>query len=334
MQEDTKQLNELVNQQQAVKLLDPLIKACGSAQENHRAIEQELLRNGFGSASTGIAKVLYSAFKEAVGRAKATEFADAPWRLVRNVAISLNNDSRTPKAAAAIIDGLVEYFSTSRPSAELVEILEQDKRASEKHVIQQELEPALKGSRWKAAISLLDRLVTIETDSEEVAALKKVREAAAGKRRSQYIGRAIWVGVAAILALAVFANRDDQSPPAASRRMTSNDFSSIPPPTPKPQIAGDFSEDRPPIGTGLTLSRANVRYCAFQSVRLEALRDSISDDYADAFNRLVNDWNSRCSHNRYFASDRRVVDNDVLVSRSNLQAEGRAIAGNWAQRRP
>ena len=336
MEEDTKQLNDLVNQQQAVKLLDPLIKACGSAQENHRAIEQELLRNGFGSASTGITKVLYSAFKEAVGRAKGTEFADAPWRLVRNVAISLSNESRSPKAAAAIINGMIDYFSTDRPSAELVEILKADKRASEKHVIQQELEPALKGDRWKAAISLLDRLLTIETDSEEVAALKKVREAAAGKRRSQLMARWVSATAALILLLAVLGNQKNSqtysppprySPPAQYAPAVPS-YGSAPSSLPDTSTAPTVV--RPPAGKDLQFTQANLRYCALQNAMLEAARPLLnSGTGTPAFNAYVDDWNSRCSSYQYRLSDKSTVDAEVENQRTAIEGRARAFADIW-----
>src|SRR5712671_5630642 len=45
-------------------------------------------------------RLIYDAFAEAVITTSNTDIADLPWRLVRNVAISLNNESRAPKAAA------------------------------------------------------------------------------------------------------------------------------------------------------------------------------------------------------------------------------------------
>jgi uncharacterized membrane protein (UPF0127 family) len=336
MQEDTKQLNELVNQQQAVKLLDPLIKACGSAQENHRAIEQELLRNGFGSASTGIVKVLYSAFKEAVGRAKGTEFSDAPWRLVRNVAISLNNESRSPKAAAAITEGLIDYFSTDRPSAEAVEILEADKRASDKNVIQQELEPALKGSRWKTAILLLDRLLTIETDSEEVAALKNVRQTVAGKRRSQIMVRCGWATAAVIALLATLGNQKNSqtysppprySPPAQYAPAVPSSRSA---PISSPNTSTAPTIVRPPTGTDLQFTQANLRYCALQSAMFDAARPLIATETAlQAFNAYVDDWNSRCSSYQYRKSDKSTVDAEVANQTTAIEGRAREFADIW-----
>ena len=308
MEEDTKQLKELVSQQQAIKLLDPLIKACGNAQENHRAIEREVLRNGFGLRSGGIAKDLYEKFKDAVGKTKGTEFADAPWRLVRDIAISVNNKSRSSKAAAAIIEGLIEYFTTYRPTSEMVEALEQDKRTTGKNVIQQELDATVKSRRWKAAIPLTDRLLTIETDTDEAAALKKVRETIAGKRRSQVIARWGWAA-AAVIFLAIAAANQNNHPTYPSGPQYSSPApgvsSSVPAPRSLPNGAASNTSAtptivRPPAGTDLEFTPANLRYCAFQNVMLETARPLVTTETQhSAFNASVEDWNSRCGSYQY-----------------------------------
>jgi hypothetical protein len=110
MKEETTLLAQLHNQQTAAVLLEPLSKTYEAAQQNHRSLEQELLKTGFGPASKGIARTLYTAFADAVASTStAIDIADLPWRLVRNVAISLNNESKAPKAAVALINGLIQF---------------------------------------------------------------------------------------------------------------------------------------------------------------------------------------------------------------------------------
>jgi len=292
------------------------------------------LRNGFGSTSTGIAKDLYTAFKDAVGKTRETEFADAPWHLVRNVAISLNNESRSPKPAAAIINGLIDYFATNRPTTQVVEMLAQDKRVAEKGIIQQELDPALKGGRWKAAIPLLDRLLTIETDGEEVAALKKVRETVAGKRRSQIKVRWGWATAAVIALLATLGNQKNSqtysSPPRYSPQYAPAVPSSPTAPSSSPNTSTEPTFVRPPPGTDLQFTRANLRYCAFQNAMLGAARPLVTTETGlRAFNAFVEDWNSRCSSYQYRESDKSTVDLEVADQQSTFEARGRAFADVW-----
>jgi hypothetical protein len=265
MKEDGELLAQLHNQQTA---LEPLRKAYEEAQENHRLLEQELLKNGFGPASGGIAKTLYDAFAQAVRTTLNTDVADLPWRLVRNVAISLNNESRTPKAAAALINGLIQFFGANRPSTEVTALLEDDRQACNKMVIQADL-------------------------------------VIADRRRSKNIKGGFLLAAAAVILLIIITNQDNRAAYSSSSNQ---------------------SEDRPPIGTEITFTRANIRYCQFQGVRLEALRPLISSGSGSAFNRLIDDWNSRCSRYRYRASDKSAVDSEVITHRSALQSEGWAMA--------
>jgi hypothetical protein len=67
LREDATKLVELRNEQLANELLTPLLQACEKINKSHRTIEAELLRSGFGPASTGSAKALFDKFAAAVG---------------------------------------------------------------------------------------------------------------------------------------------------------------------------------------------------------------------------------------------------------------------------
>src|SRR5262249_37778413 len=154
-------------------LLEPLGKAYEQAQQNHRVLVQEILRNGFGPASKGAAKKLYDAFAEAVRATSTTNIADLPWRLVRNVAISLNNESRAPKAAASLIGGMIQFFTIQQPSTEVRDLLEKDKTACTKNIIQADLEGSLSAGHLSAAAGHVEKLLALEKDSAEQAALHR-----------------------------------------------------------------------------------------------------------------------------------------------------------------
>jgi hypothetical protein len=316
MTEESELLAQLHNQQTAAVLLEPLGKAYEEAQQNHRSLEQELLRNGFGPASKGIAKTLYDAFAAAVRSTSTTDIADLPWRLVRNVAISLNNESRAPKAAATLINGLIQFFGTHRPSGEVIGLLEGDRQACTRTIIQADLEKSLSAGRLNAAANLVDQLLALEKDADEVAALQKARAVIADRRRSKNIKVGFLIAAAAVILLIVVTNQDNRPTYASSPTRTTVD---------RPTHFS-LDEDQPPIGTGMTFTRANIRYCEFQYVRLEALRSVASSDSAFAFNALTDDWNSRCSRYRYQPSDKSAVDSEVGTRRSALQAEGWAMA--------
>jgi hypothetical protein len=317
MKEEIELLVQLHNQQTAAVLLEPLVKAYEEAQENHRLLEQELLRTGFGPRSHGVVKTLYDTFAETVRSTSTTDIADRPWHLVRNVAISLNNDSRAPKAAAALINGLIQFCDVHRPSAEVVALLDGDHQACTKTAIQSDLEKRLSAGQLNTAGKLLDKLLALEKDADEVAALQKARAVLADRRRRLKNIRVGWgIAAAAVILLIVITNQDNRPTYRSSSTQTTVDG-----PT---QLS--INEDRPPIGTGVNFTRANIRYCEFQSIRLEALRSLVRSGDTLAFNALVDDWNSRCGRYHYHSSDKSAVDAETITHRSNLQSEGWAMA--------
>jgi hypothetical protein len=320
MKEESDVLDQLHNQQTAAKLLEPLGRVYEEAQQNHRVLEREILRSGFGPASKGVAKKLYDTFSEAVRSTSTTDVADLPWRLLRNVAISLNNESRAPRAAAALIGGLIQFFGIQRPSADVRELLENDERACTKNIIQADLEASLSAGQLSAAAEHVDKLLALEKDSDEQAALQKMRSAIAERRRSKNIKIGFWVAAGAVVLLLVVTNQDNRPSYSPSSPQRTVDRPS--------QVSLD--EDRPPIGSGQTFSRANIRYCQFQGVRLEALRSMVMNN-ADVsrFNALINDLNARCGQYRYRPSDKSAVDTELVSRRAALEAEGRAIAYTW-----
>jgi uncharacterized membrane protein (UPF0127 family) len=329
MQEESEQLTKLRNEQTAVTLLTPLSAACEAAQQNHRTLEKEVLRNGFSSKSKGLTKTLYDEFTKAVVLTKTTDIADLPWRLVRDIAISLNNDSRSPKAAVAVIDGLINFYSTHRPSKATMEALENDKRIAQKTIAFAEFEQSMMQGRLASAASLVEHMLTLETDSNEIAALHTIRDSIAAKRRKNKIKTWGWVAVTAVIVIIVAANQDNHpSAPTGTTEPSSRQPSF--PPVPNASPVTTPTVDRPQVGEDLAFTQANIRYCAFQRVRLETAQSSASSDSAQlAIGAFIDDWNSRCSKYRYRASDKSVVDAEVATRQSALEAEGRAIANRW-----
>jgi hypothetical protein len=132
MQEEISTLSKLSKQKIAADLLEPLCTVITKADQSHREVEKELFRNGFGPRSHGLVKELYDEFTKAIGIRTGSEMGDIPWRLVRGAAISLNNDSQSPDAAAKLIDGLVCHFAVHRPSDDVVVALKTDQEAVRK----------------------------------------------------------------------------------------------------------------------------------------------------------------------------------------------------------
>jgi hypothetical protein len=297
-----------------------------------------------------IAKQLYDEFAQAVSITVDTELADLPWRLVREIAISLNNDSQSPGAAGRLIDGLVSHFSLHRPSDDMVIVLKNDQDAARKNILQRDLVENLKHERLSDASTVAGKLVEIEKDAEELAALERTRDVIAAKQRSIRNARWGWFAAAVVLVFFVAIGSQEKSsgrsssshspPPSYSPPPSTQLSPSRPPaqdpwqdrPTYRPpaqdpwQDRPTYSEERPPVGTGLSLTQANIRYCAFQTARLDSARTVVTAERdITRFNSLIQDLNSRCSNYRYRPSDKAVVDGEVSARRPILQAEGRAL---------
>ncbi|TYO61479.1 tetratricopeptide repeat protein [Bradyrhizobium hipponense] len=335
MKEEAAQLLDLRNEQLAEEILTPLLQACEAANKSHRAIESELLRAGFGPGSTGSVKALFDKFATAVGSTAKLPFSDAPWRLVREVAISLNNDSSAPRAAENLLQGILDFADHKPPTAEMIKALREDQRVVRKNQVEADLGKSLQAEKWGEAEKLAERLLTLETDEENLKSARQIRETVSAKHKAVVRTRWFWGIAAAGVLIWIVASNDNNrsgttnyrpSPPSYSATtnspttMTRNDAF----------VPGDTSETMPAVGSGLSLSRSNIRYCSYQGIRLEAARSMITtESQRQGFNTGIDDFNSRCSNYRYRQSDKNAVDAELPGKRYALDAEGRALAATW-----
>lgn len=58
---------------------------------------------------------------------------------------------------------------------------------------------------------------------------------------------------------------------------------------------------------------------------------SINEDI-DAFNKLVNDWNLRCSNYKYLESDMAAVTAELSEKKPKLEKDGKQIVAGWPSR--
>ena len=90
----------------------------------------------------------------------------------------------------------------------------------------------------------------------------------------------------------------------------------------------DLTESKPANGGNeRTLSRAELRWCMFNDIRIEAARPDMrgaKQGQVQAFNAAVTEWNGACRAYRYSRSDRDSVQRQVEARRAALEAEGKA----------
>lgn len=100
------------------------------------------------------------------------------------------------------------------------------------------------------------------------------------------------------------------------------------PPAPAPSYTSN-EEHIPPVGTGLTFDRSQMRYCLSEKIRVAAWQEQVnsySETSVDAFNAAVNDYNARCSNFRYRSGTLEGVRSEVEANRAALTRQGLASA--------
>ena len=95
-------------------------------------------------------------------------------------------------------------------------------------------------------------------------------------------------------------------------------------PTPSPSTAkpSDIYYDKPPVGTGHSLSVPQIRWCVREQIRLDAMRGrSANNAKIGYFNTLVDDYNARCSRFKYRKGALEQARRDVELERGRITNE-------------
>lgn len=134
------------------------------------------------------------------------------------------------------------------------------------------------------------------------------------------------IGIVMVVLIGIGNSGKEKSPshspspaysPAATPETTTPPASVYSPVLPK--------EDKPPVGTNISLSRDQIRYCLSEDIRLGAMKNAINqyaDSDVDLFNAKVHDYNSRCGKFRYRRGSLESVRSEVEANRLTLEADG------------
>lgn len=147
---------------------------------------------------------------------------------------------------------------------------------------------------------------------------------------------AVGIGIVVLIIWAAGSDKKSSARPASSPSYSAPSYSSpsySPPapsyvPEPAPAYASN-EEQMPPVGSGLSFNRAQIRYCLSEKIRISAWQSQVneySETSVDAFNMAVNDYNMRCSNFRYRSGALESVRSEVEANRYALQLQGMASA--------
>lgn len=138
------------------------------------------------------------------------------------------------------------------------------------------------------------------------------------------------LGVGCVIAL--LAILDSTSEPRTTRQTPSSVPMVAPQPAPAETPAVTHSrEEKPPVGVSV-LTRGQLRWCVFWDWRIKKLAQGITDDpVVPAYNRLVDDYNSRCVNVSYYENDLTPVRRELEQHKGELESSVAAIEREWTQ---
>jgi hypothetical protein len=88
--------------------------------------------------------------------------------------------------------------------------------------------------------------------------------------------------------------------------------------------SAERKQTKPPIGSGRTMSTDEIRYCVFESARIDFMKPLATDNARiETFNRYVEDYNSRCSSFRYRSGTLEAIRREAAERASVLEIDAR-----------
>ena len=332
--EDIKALDERVATQGA----DELARLVTGFADDLRRISVSLREYGFARGSSGLAGQLYAAFVDAVNKTKGTTASDVPWLLLRSLAIKLNNDGSSPQAALVIVEGLIDYARTVRPSSEVLDSINTDHAVAKRITLEQALVQQLESKNTTAALDTVRQLLPLADQADQRQVLNNLKARLETKKTGSNAGLVFLGVIGVIVLIAMIAPKSETSSRYPSTYSTPS-YSSAPPPSSydnSPSVTAptlDAGETMPPIGSGLSFSRSNIRYGLFQKQRLEFVRSIAPDSVLTDFNTAVDDWNSRCSSYHYQGNDLTFVQLETAGRADELRRDATRLRDEWTARR-
>jgi peptidoglycan hydrolase-like protein with peptidoglycan-binding domain len=322
-----------LKQRIATQPVEPLAEALREIERDLASIALDLRRGGFGSAAVGQAKHLRDVFVTAVRSSSDSKVNQLPWVLLRSLAVKLNNEADASDGALALIRGLFTLARDYPVSDETLAMLRVDERAAERNKLEKELIDHINAQRFGPAVKIADDLLRDCKNADERATLEKVRSDIRGHQRRKYGRWAFWAAAAVV---AIFIANADRKPSVSTSRPNTEYRPPGPEPRTPPPPSRDYSERKPSVGRENVLDEANLRYCLFQGVRLDAAKRLVSGDFeVDEFNKLVEDYNARCGSYRYRNQDKSAVEAELTLQRPRLEADAERIVQSWRMtRRP
>lgn len=323
LRDDETALETLADQEK----LHELSAFVADAKKNPDALVRDLNQGGFGEFASGRAGRLFEIFNQSLIKAQGTPAAEFVWGFVRVLALEFNNEHGEAVAAQRLIEGLEGHPKFLDAPASLRTALADDLHTMRSNAIHAKLNRAVeKKDRGQAKVHLAE-LVSVTRDPAERAKYQHTINEIETANNWRILKWVIW-GVIALVGIGIAMSQNNRS----SSYSLSTPSYTAPAVVPK----ATFDEVKPPAGTNLSLNRGNIRYCLYQSTRLDAANAMLSAETNDGvigvFNTQVDDYNLRCGKYKYYTDDMSAVEAEVAAKRNSLTAEGQQLVRTWRAR--
>lgn len=320
LKEDITTLETLSQQKKISDKLDPLVEACERAKNNTSSFVKALRSNGFSESGGKLLSDIVRTFNEA---RRVLPEPSVAYLVVRDLALSLNNESNDPQSAFVLVDGLVNFENSKGPK-EVLEKLREERAVLHKNWKMKELER--QSGNLSAMLQIVDDMLVFAAPHDR-RELEQIRSKIESKRFAKKAKFLIFAGIGAVFLYFVLvdefsrpAPRTSYSPPVVERSTVAAE----------PSVSNPYVEEMPPVGTGRSLTRNQIRYCVFQGVRLDYIRPmTTTNNQIDRFNSMVGDFNARCGNFRYTAGVLEAVEREVAGRRAALSADAQRIVASW-----
>ncbi|RVK25459.1 hypothetical protein [Sinorhizobium meliloti] len=319
-EKDLNDLDDLIKEQRDLELFQPLYSACDEAKSHYFEFSKTLKAQGLNAGSSAPVGALVRATNNFIA---GNGNPNVGVNVLRDLALTCNNDHGDPEASYLLTQFVLERFRTLVDDG-VVETLEEDAGTVFKNWKISDLEKNSKNLSWM--IQQLQGIVAVAPSTVR-REFSNMLDALIEARRKKRIKWAWIAGIAAIIIVPAIISENKTSTPRSS--YTSSNTTTTRTTSYSPSV-DDYQESVPPIGTGLTLSKPQVRYCTFQGRRLDLLRSMAATSSAVfKFNVLIEDYNSRCSSFRYWGSDLTSVEAEASGRTAQFQQEAANLSRNW-----
>lgn len=319
---DQESLENLVDQE----LLHELDEFISKVKKDPDPLVRDLNIKGFEDDAVGNAGRLYAIFNRSLAKTKGTNAAEYAWGFLRGLALELNNNLGEASASQRMIEGLYYHPKFSDAPAKMREAIANDLQTVRSNAIHSKLNRAIQQKDRKQAKVHLTELISITTDPSERQQYQHTVNQIDAANRARNMKLAFWGVVGIVLVIAAAMNQGNRSGSYSASATSSYSKPAA------PQTASE-EEHMPPVGKAFPFSRSNIRYCLYQSARLDAAKTLIANETVDriinAFNQQIDDFNSRCSSYKYYADDMSVVKIEVVQKQNLLANEGKRLVVNW-----